>query len=397
MTLVADENGVVSGYFTVPANTPTGTVSVEVEGDSRSHGATTYTGTHEVTVEQRRTITTVYASYDPLAQTFMLSKGRHIAGVDLWFYACGTSRVQVQIRNTISGYPGRQVLAQATLKPRDINTNGSATRVTWRPIWLPADEEFAIVVLTDDDTTALCIAEVGQYDSTHGITITKQPYQTGVFLSSSNASTWTAHQNTDLTFRLLACKFTEKEYIVDLGKVAVEGKTDLIVRGNVERVSSDTDVEFVLVTEDGTEYTQSEGQSVALQSELSGEATLKMKLKGNQKESPAVYQGVQLVLGKQRTEGDYITRSIPAGTNSKVQITYEVYRPGNATVNVYYYANDMTWQLVPLKEGTNVGDGLIENTHVIEGYNKSAVKIKIVLGGNAQYRPFVKNLRVTTV
>lgn len=397
MALVADSNGVISGYFTVPQYTPTGTVKVEVEGDQGSRGATTYTGTHQLTIEQRRTVTTVYTNYDPLAQTFMLTEGRHIAGVDLWFYARGTSRVQVQIRNTISGYPGRQVLAQATLKPSDLKLNGTPTRVTWRPIWIPADEEYAVVILTDDATTALCIAEMGQYDKTHGLTITKQPYQTGVFLSSSNASTWTAHQNTDLTFRLLACKFTEKECIVDLGKVAVGGKTDLIIKSSVERVSSDTDVEFILTAEDGTEYTQSEEQSVALQSELTGEATLKMKLKGNAKESPAVYQGVQLVLGKQRTEADYITRSIPAGTNSKVRITYEVYRPGNSTINVYYLAEDLTWQLIPLKEGTNVGDGVIENTHVIEGYNQNAVKIKIVIGGNAQYRPYVKNLRVTTV
>ena len=77
MALVADGNGVISGYFTVPQYTPTGTVKVEVEGDQGSHGATTYTGTHQVTIEQRRTVTTVYTNYDPIAQTFMLTEGRH--------------------------------------------------------------------------------------------------------------------------------------------------------------------------------------------------------------------------------------------------------------------------------------------------------------------------------
>lgn len=88
---------------------------------------------------------------------------------------------------------------------------------------------------------------------------------------------------------------------------------------------------------------------------------------------------------------------IPAGTNSKVTVTYDAYIPGNATVKVYYQQADSTWSLIPLQKGSPIGDGLVENCYVVENYNQDTVRIKLVLNGSAQYRPYVKNLRVITV
>ncbi len=39
----------------------------------------------------------------------------------------------------------------------------------------------------------------------------------------------TPHQNLDLTFRLLAAKFSEVSHIIDLGKVTANNVSDLIV------------------------------------------------------------------------------------------------------------------------------------------------------------------------
>ena len=102
MALEADRDGVASGEFTVPSGVPAGTVQVEVLGDQGSFGTGTYTASGSITTEQRRIVNTVVnkvssasrasvSRRDPLAQTFTLSEGRHIAGVDLWFKAGGTS------------------------------------------------------------------------------------------------------------------------------------------------------------------------------------------------------------------------------------------------------------------------------------------------------------------
>ena len=380
MALEADRDGVANGSFTVPSGVPSGTVQVEVLGDQGSRGTGTYTAGGTITTEQRRIVNTVYYRYDPLAQTFTLSEGRHIAGVDLWFKKKGTSRVLVQIRETTAGFPNQNIIAQASIKQSQISLT-SYTRATFRPIWLEPNVEY----------------ELGKYDEIHRRYVTAQAYQVGVLLSSSNASTWTAHQEMDLAFRLLACKFTENSLEVNLGNVATSRNTDLLVKSTIERVTSETDVEFSLTDTNGNTNTLSEDMPVSLREELSGDVSFKVKLKGSQKHSPVLYQGVQLMLGTQAETADYVTRAIPAGTNTTVRIVYDCYTPGNSQVKVYYQQPDSTWSLISLTEGSPIGDGEEEHTHILENYNQATVRIKLVLEGNVLYRPYVKNLRVTTV
>lgn len=386
-----------NGTFTVPENQPVGTATLQIIGDQGSMGSATYTASHAVTTETRRVVTTVGRYYDPLAETFSLTEGRYIGGIDLWFTAKGSSRVTVQIRDTLVGYPNKNVLAQATLYPDNININGNATRFTFKPVWLEADTEYAIVILTDDSTTAVAISELGQYDAVHSTYITRQPYQTGVLLSSSNASTWTAHQNMDLAFRLLGCRFTENNLDVSLGGFEANDHTDLLILGQIERVSADTNAEFIVTDSNGKENVISEDSAVSLKEEITGNCTLKLRLKGSSKHSPLAFKGIQLLLGKIASSADYVTRAITAGTNTTVRVIYDSYTPGNSSVKIYYQQPDTTWSLIPLSEASPVGNGVEEHVHVLQNYNQATVKIKIVLEGNALYRPYVKNLKVTTV
>ncbi len=394
---MAEASTTQNGTFTVPAKQPTGTATLQIIGDQGSTGSATYTASHSVTTESRRVVTTVSRYYDPLAETFSLTEGRYIGGIDLWFTAKGSSRVTVQIRDTTVGYPNKNVIAQATLYPSSIYTNGNATRFTFKPIWLESDTEYAIVVLCDDSKAAVAISELGQYDSVHRKYITKQPYQTGALLSSSNASTWTAHQSMDLTFRLLACKFTENNFEVNLGEFEADEHTDLLILGQVERVSTDADVEFVVTDSTGKENVITEDSAVSLQEVISDTGTLKVRLKGTDKHSPLIYKGVQLLLGKVAQTADYVTRAIAAGTNTTVRVIYDSYTPGNSSVKVYYQQPDTTWTLIPLTDATPIGNGVEEHVHVLTNYNQATVKIKLVLEGNVMYRPYVKHLKVTTV
>ena len=136
---------------------------------------------------------------------------------------------------------------------------------------------------------------------------------------------------------------------------------------------------------------------VSLREELSGDLSFKVKLRGSRTHSPVLYQGVQLMLGTQAETADYVTRSIPAGTNTTVRVVFAAYTPGNSNVKVYYQQPDSSWSLIPLSEGSPIGDGVEERTHILESYNQATVKIKLVLEGNVLYRPYVKNLRITTV
>jgi hypothetical protein len=338
----ANNQGIATGQPTAPEGIPAGTVLVRVVGDQGGVGTTTYAASGTITTESRRIVTTVVTRYDPLAQTFTLTESRHIAGIDLWFKNKGSSRVLVQIRETVVGFPNQNVIAQGYVYPADINVNGTHTRVAFTPIWLEANVEYAIVILTDDPETSVAVVELGKFDSIHNTYITRQAYQVGVLLSSSNASAWTAHQELDLSFRLLACRFTETEHQINLGTIAANQNTDLLTLANIERVSSETDVEFVFTDSDGKTNVLAEDMPVALKEKIDGEISVKAKFKGTTTQSPVVFQGAQVVLGTIDEEADYVTRAIPAGTNVKVSIMYESLTPGNSTAKAYAQNPDST-------------------------------------------------------
>ncbi len=391
--LTANNQGKLKGKVKVPANIPAGTKLVQFYGDKSSYGEATYTGKKTITIEERRRVIAA-RRVDPLAQTFTLNESRHIGGVELWFVNKGKKRVVVQIRETAVGMPSQTVIAESYIEPKNIKIDGTATRITWSPVWCEAGREYAIVLLTDDPDTAVKVAELGKYDAVNSRWVTSQPYQVGVLLSSSNASTWTAHQNLDLTFRLLAARFTENSTTINLGTLTAKNTSDLIALADVEKVAFDTNAEFVLTEENGKEHFLSDNLPLALRSRLSGELRVMATLKGSKDRSPVLYSGLQIVLGNIEESADYVTRSISAGSNTKITITYDAITPGTADVKVYVQKSFEEWQLVNLTSGKPIGENQVERTHIFNNFNANETRVKLVLSGTVSYRPKVKNLRI---
>jgi len=100
-------------------------------------------------------------------------------------------------------------------------------------------------------------------------------------------------------------------------------------------------------------------------------------------------------MGNLSESGDYVTRSIIAGANTKITITYDALIPGTADVKAYVQKNmEGDWQLVNLTSGKPIGENWVERTHVLSNFNDNETRIKLVLSGTVVYRPKVKNLRV---
>ena len=206
----ANSDGALSGSFTIPTGIPAGAKTVIFSGaEGGSVGSAQFIGQGNLTVQEMRQVNTVTATHiDPLAQTFVLNADTQMCGVDLWFTAKG-GEVRVQLREVSNGVPTRTILAEASVLPSQIVTTGQPTRINFPVlVQLVAGTEYAVVVLCNDAETALAIAEMGKFDSNSQRWVTAQPYTVGVLLSSSNASTWTAHQDRDLAFRLLAANFS---------------------------------------------------------------------------------------------------------------------------------------------------------------------------------------------
>lgn len=418
MTLVADANGVVRGKFTIPAGVTSGTKEVVVIGAGGSRGSATFSGQGTLerqTWQQQTTVTeTRWQSppppvpnnggdggrsgrTDPLAQTFTLDASAQIAAVDLFFAVKPTSATRVQIRETTAGFPNQTIVAQANIPLPGIAIGGTVTTVAFEaPVLLIGGVEYALVLMCDDATGEAFVAELGKFDTAAQAWVTVQPYNIGVLLSSSNASTWTAHQDKDLTFRLKAVNYTATSRTVPLGKVPVTGATDLLLMAYADRPSGATNVEYTLTLPDSSTLVVSDGEPVKLSAPITGDVQVSAKLTGNADFSPILQPGTQLVAGVVATSADYVTRAIPGGSNVSLKVIYEAVVPSGATVRAYWKGPDAgdTWSEIIGPTTRPVDDGFVEFSFLKTAITEQTIQVKLVLSGTTVARPRVRDLRV---
>lgn len=400
MAIVADSNGVIKGKFTIPAGVRAGTKSVQLKGSGGSQGEAIFVGegtlVNQVLQNQTRVTQTFY---DPLAQTFALTEENQIGGVEVFVTAKGTTPISVQIRETQTGFPTQSILAEGTLQPSQI-TAGQWNRFTFpRPVRALPNVEYAIVVLCNDAVSAIAIAELGKWDSTNTRWVTQQPYQVGTLLSSSNASTWTAHQDRDMTFRLLARRYTQSAKEVDLGSVNVVGATDLVILSMADNPATGADSELQLTMPDTTVINSSDGQNVQFASPVTGMIGVKARLRATQKASAILHPGSQIVAGSVSTSAEYVTRAMDAdAAGCNVRIIFDANLPSGSSVQVFVKGVDAgdTWLAVTQNGSAKaVGDNVYEYQYLRTGLTEAKVQVKLVLTGTVAARPFVYNLRVS--
>ena len=394
MSIHADHSGIARGKFTIPANIPAGVKSVEIIGERGSRGLAQFTGRGEITLEERRRVITV-TRYDPLAQTItLLTEGRHIAAVGLWFEDIGDKPVTVQIRETATGLPTGAVLAETRITAAQIKGNGEETVVDFAtPLYIEALQEFAVVILTDDNKHSLAIAEVGQYDRRAQRYVTEQGYSVGVLLSSSNASTWTPHNNADLAFRLYAAEFTATEHTTDLKTQTAHNASDLYLMADVERPGVETDVNFTF-TADERRYTLQDKQTGRLDVRTDGDMTAKVTLRGSKTRSPVLYPGALLALGDLQETATYISRAVVAGSGQAI-VTLESNTPSGSALTVEIEI-DGSWKSCTPENGEPLGDGWVRNEYKQAISGGDTVRCRITLSGNISARPRARALRMVT-
>lgn len=320
--------------------------------------------------------------------------------------ASGVSATPVSTTQTIA-LPGTSPMTLAYTLPDAavmsasyssiLGATGSASRITFpSPVLLLSGVEYAIVVLCDDADGALSVAELGKFDAEAQRWITSQPYTVGVLLSSSNAITWTPHQDRDLAFRLLAASYTASARTIDLGLATVDNATDLLLMSYAERPASATGVAYLLTLPDSSVVTVADGQPVQLPSAITGDVLVSAVLSGTNSMAPVLFPGTQLVSGQVSESANYITRAVPAGTAVTIKVIYDALVPSGAGVTVTYKGIDGadTWAAVTLGSTRSVDDGFVEFTHIVTGVTETAIQAQLVLTGTTAARPRVRDLRV---
>jgi len=226
-------NGYIEGKFTVPAKVPCGKAEFVLSytnslGEEHSGKAVytasgtllTTTVTNTTTITQRyKVLVEVDNLYrnDPLAQSFIMSRTNDCALTKIGVYFAtksSTRPVIVQVRNMVNGYPGERVYAEVSVNSEDINIPSNANNpvvteiVLNQPVYCKADTYYCFVILSDSNDYSVYIAKMGKNLLGKSYALTYNPYETGVLFSSSNASTWTAHQDSDMKFVLYKSLYT---------------------------------------------------------------------------------------------------------------------------------------------------------------------------------------------
>ncbi len=237
--------------------------------------------------------------------------------------------------------------------------------------------------------------------------VTQQPYSVGVLLTSSNASTWTANQNADLTFQLLGCLFTANSKTVQYGTLSIADVTDLNFFANVFRPTSDCNVIFEAdEAATGLTHLGQEGAGFPLTSRITDTLTLKANLTGTSKMSPIIYSGSQVLTGNLDNADIYASNAFQASDAFDMTLIFQVLRPGASAIVPYCAIDDgldagtFVWAALSPQGRVPVGDGWFEETWTITnqvGYADALLtRIKLALSGGPQSRPFCRSLRAFT-
>ena len=397
----ANTNGEMAGSFDIPTGIPAGIKLVEFLGAGGMFGSAEYTGQGTLTVRRwNRVRTVVTIRWDPLAQSFTLPEGRQITALDLKFAAIGDTNnpVHVQIRESDNGYPTQTVIADAVIAGNELTTANTYVRANFgNPVYLEENTEYFIVLSTDDDTHAVRVAELGKFDSNSQAWVTAQPYTVGVLLSSSNASTWTAHQDKDMCFRLIGADYTSTQQTVNLGSLTVSSMTDLQAIAPIDLPTNTTSIFFRYTRSTGEVFELTPGQSLQFETSISDTMQIQAVLNGTSKVSPVLFPGVQSVTGTLDNTAFYQSREFQVGSGgSTMRVIFDANIPGTSSVTPEY--DNGGFNGLTLASATPLGDGFNEYVYEDTGITGlSASKIKLSLSGGPEARPKIRNLRAVMV
>lgn len=201
-----------------------------------------------------------------------------------------------------------------------------------------------------------------------------------------------------MTFRLLAAAFdADASHAIDLGKVNVQGATDLLFLALADVPTAQCGCQYNLTLPNGQQLTVDAGQPVPLQEPVTGDIAVMATLRGAADQTPMLYPGAQIIAGAVETSASYLTRSIGAQGAAKASLVYEALIPAGSSVTPLLQVDGGDWLPMTAAGATPGDDGFVEYrfTHPLE--NALLVKVKLQLTGTINARPEVSNIRLLAV
>lgn len=396
---IANSDGEIDVIFTIPANVTAGTKEVYAKTLAGIEARALFTGQGTINIDVLQQVTSVNIwtrqiisrrarRSDPQAQTFTPTQTRQVVGVDFKLCAIGNRANNILI-NQVSvenGIPTEEVRGEALVPMAGAAVGWTQARYNL-PLLTDNDREHAVVIKTDDGAHAVGIANLGGLDVQRQEYVSAQPYTIGVRHSSSNAKSWTAHQNSDLTFRIIAARYPVTEKTVDLGSFDLVDCSDLQIRAGVFLPSGDCSIEFEIERANGTLYRLAAEQVLQLDEYVTEQVQLRAVLRGTETLSPILFAPVVLIAGRIEQTATYVTKAFEFGSNIRLTDYFKAFLPAGSTVTVEYDLADDNWQSLPLLESEDLtADGWKDLRHEKAGVTGLQGRIRITLTGGPKAR-----------
>jgi|GEM_PF-340471 len=335
---------------------------------------------------------------DPLAQTFSFPVNRIISSIGLYFTRKDASiPVTVQIRGVTTGLPNETVLAEKVISPAEIQLNSETKVVFGDPFYMPANRSFAVVLLTNSTNYRVHIASLGQMGR-NGV-ITRQTYNAGVLLESSNAETWTPLNGSDLTMRIYGYDFAAS------GEVRFQQITGVqFSEMNLDEYSATpqgTGITWDYSTDGGTTWDAIVPAEEERLPNIATRVIVRAKFLSNLlNDSPALnYRDVNLIGYLNSADGTYISREneLTQGVES-TKVYAEMSIPSGCSIN-WFASNDggATWEPMTIDTTREVDQTWTEYVFLCTFVNPASnrVRYKAVMTGNNLIYPRIHSLGAT--
>ncbi|RWC91647.1 MAG: DUF4815 domain-containing protein [Mesorhizobium sp.] len=418
--LIGDANGRIAGTFAIPPNVASGNKHVAATGGGGSLANSEFSGQGLVEIRTSQQVTTVQrfqetpprvvnpgnggggnggSRTDPVAQSFQFTEGRHIASIEVKFCAIGdrAQPVLCEIVSMDNGFPTTDVIAQTETDMHSAII-GAWHKFTFDPpVFVPVSQETAFVLKTNDPNHSVSLAARGGFDAARQEFIGAQPYTVGVRFSSSNASTWTAHQDEDLTFRINAARFSPATKTIPIGTVTANSLSDFIAQAQVFLPTGETRLQFEIEPAGETAVRVEPGQVWERQSFFTGNAALRAILTGTDKVSPIMGRDILAIKGTMQANGVYISDAMVMGTGVRVDAVMKTRLPAGSTLTVENDAANDVWQTLPQVRADALGDGTFERTYEDATYTALQGRFRLTLTGTPAARPAVSDLRAFAI
>ncbi len=179
-----------------------------------------------------------------------------------------------------------------------------------------------------------------------------------------------------------------------LGEITLVECSDLIVSCGFEEPATGCSVTIRITRANGEIIRTRPGRPLRFDEHLNETVDLAIELRGSELASPVLYPFVQVLSGNLQSNGDYISRAMPAdpGSDSNVVITFDCLLPARSDISVMA-GMPGDWRQAMLVGAVPLGDGWQERSYKVENVRASDVRVRLSLGGEAGARPFLRNLR----